>query len=63
MRRFDWGRSRAVLTTGSDDGGIDIAHAAVDRHVLEGRGDRVALRCVGAEGTTRTVSYVAKKSR
>ncbi|WP_051341574.1 acetate--CoA ligase [Azospirillum halopraeferens] len=42
---------------GLPGGGLNIAHEAADRHVARGRGDRVALRCPGRDGTVRTVSY------
>lgn len=41
---------------GLPGGGINICHEAVDRHLHEGNGDRVALRFVG-DSTVRDLSY------
>jgi len=53
---FDWDAERARLD-GLPGGGLNIAYEAVDRHVLRGRGERVALRWLGKTGTVRDVSY------
>lgn len=37
--------------------GLNIAHEAVDRHLLHGRGERIALRWIGKSGARRDVSY------
>lgn len=61
----------AVMETGTDiqsifardaslsglDGGLNIAHEAVDRHVAEGHGDSIAIRWFGKTGTRRDISY------
>jgi acetyl-CoA synthetase len=39
------------------DSDLNIAYWALDRHVVEGRGDRVALRLLGKEGERRDYSY------
>ena len=44
-----WAEAREALD-GLPDGGLNIAHEAVDRHVAEGRGERVALRWLGKRG-------------
>jgi acetyl-CoA synthetase len=36
---------------------LNIAHAALDRHVAAGRGARIALRWLGKSGARREVSY------
>jgi hypothetical protein len=51
-----WAGARADLA-GLPGGGLNIAHEAVDRHVDEGRGGDVALRCVAEDGTSRTLTY------
>ncbi|RYP82708.1 acetate--CoA ligase [Nocardioides guangzhouensis] len=51
-----WAAARADLA-GLPGGGLNIAHEAVDRHVDEGRGNDVALRCVAEDGTSRTLTY------
>ena len=50
-----WSAETTALT--APWGGINMAWAAVDRHVAAGQGDRVALRWVGRDGTTRTMTY------
>lgn len=51
-----WAAARARLA-GLPDGGLNIAHEAVDRHVLAGHGDQTALIWLGREGHRRTISY------
>ncbi|MGW3304343.1 acetate--CoA ligase [Streptomyces rubiginosohelvolus] len=53
---FSWRRERSRLA-GLPDGGINIGYEAVDRHVREGRGERVALRCIARDGTVQSVSF------
>lgn len=38
-------------------GGLNIAHEAVDRHVLAGRGGKVALRWIGRDGRLSDFTY------
>jgi acetyl-CoA synthetase len=46
------------------DGGLNIAYEAVDRHVAEGRGDRVALRWIakGKRASDFTYAELAAQS-
>ena len=53
---FSWADVRASLAWG-DGGALNIGHAAVDRHVAEGHGDRIALRWLGHDGARRDVTY------
>ncbi|MFD1662090.1 acetate--CoA ligase [Streptomyces caeni] len=53
---FSWTAARRRLS-GLPDGGLNIGYEAVDRHVAEGRGEGVALRCVRRDGTAESVSY------
>ncbi|MGE5547852.1 MAG: AMP-binding protein [Solirubrobacterales bacterium] len=53
---FDWDDARKALA-GLPGGAINIAHEAVDRHVAEGRGQRLALRCLGRQYLRRDVTY------
>ncbi|MEX0752707.1 MAG: acetate--CoA ligase [Xanthobacteraceae bacterium] len=53
---FSWAQARALLD-GLPNGGINIAHEAVDRHVLAGRGDKLALRWIGRDDRIRDFSY------
>ena len=54
---FTWDRARAELAGLPGDRGLNIAHEAVDRHVVEGRGDVTALRCIGLDGNVTEISY------
>jgi acetyl-CoA synthetase len=53
---FSWAQARAQLA-GLPDGAINIAFEALDRHVLEGHGGRLALRWLGREGARREFTY------
>ncbi|WP_418960888.1 acetate--CoA ligase [Streptomyces tritici] len=53
---FSWRRERSRLA-GLPDGGVNIGYEAVDRHVREGHGDRVALRCVDRDGSVATATF------
>jgi len=58
-RRFTWEQARAELAGLPEGRGLNIAHEAVDRHVAEGRGDRVAIRWLARDGGHRDVTYAA----
>ncbi|MDW8805524.1 acetate--CoA ligase [Streptomyces scabiei] len=53
---FTWSQARAALS-GLPGGGLNIAHAAVDRHAASDRADEAALRCVARDGSVSTVTY------
>jgi acetyl-CoA synthetase len=53
---FSWAEARALLD-GLSGGRLNIAHEAVDRHVLGGRGDKLALRWIGRDDSVRDFSY------
>ena len=53
---FSWESIRSELS-GLPGGGLNIAHEAVDRQVACGRGDRLALRWLGKDGSIRDLSY------
>jgi acetyl-CoA synthetase len=55
--RFRWEDARAELAGLPDGGGLNIAHEAVDRHVLGMRDGHVALRLLGRDGSRREVTY------
>ncbi|MCB8957986.1 MAG: acetate--CoA ligase [Nocardioides sp.] len=57
LRTASWDRVRQDLAPLPGGRSLNIAHQAVDRHVDEGRGEVVALRCVAADGTTTRVTY------
>jgi len=55
-KTFSWAEAR-VLLNGLPDGGINIAHEAIDRHIRMGRGDRLALRWIGRDDSIRDFTY------
>jgi acetyl-CoA synthetase len=57
-KQFSWTKARALLD-GLPGGGLNIAHEAVDRHVLAGRGDKLALRWIGRDDRIRDFSYAS----
>ena len=46
-----------TAVAGYDDGTINIAHEALDRHVAAGHGGQVALRWLGREGGASDLTY------
>jgi acetyl-CoA synthetase len=54
---FTWAEARHWLSGLPDGRGLNIGYEAVDRHVRAGRGEAVALRCVGRGGEVTDVSY------
>ena len=40
-----------------DGGTLNVAHNCLDRHVLAGKGDKVAIHWEGEPGDTRTITY------
>ena len=55
-KAFSWAGARALLD-GLPGGGLNIAHEAVDRHVLAGRGGKLALRWLGRDDSVQDFSY------
>jgi len=63
--RLSWKRPFTEILDWSDapvarwfyDGTLNACYNAVDRHVNEGRGDRVAFHFVGEPGDTQTITY------
>jgi len=62
-RAFDWASARAQLDGLPDRRGLNIAHEAIDRHVLHGRGDVIALRWIAKSGATQDFTYRALAGR
>ena len=54
--RFSWDDA-AKLLDGLPGGGVNIAFEAVDRHLMHGRGDKIAIRWLGKAGQRRELSY------
>ncbi|MEO0048829.1 MAG: hypothetical protein RL556_161 [Actinomycetota bacterium] len=52
---LDW--SEAPFAKWFADGELNVAYNCLDRHVLEGRGDRVAIHFEGEPGDTRSYTY------
>ncbi len=57
-RTFSWTEARALLD-GLPGGGLNIAYEAVDRHVKAGRGNKLALRWIGRDDSSRDFTYAA----
>ncbi|MGP6088786.1 acetate--CoA ligase [Antarctobacter jejuensis] len=53
---FSWDEAREKLD-GTPGGGLNIAFEALDRHVLHGDGDKLALRWFGKSGEAREFTY------
>ena len=59
---FSWQSAESWLD-GLPGDGFNIAHEAVDRHVVAGHGQRVALRCLGKQGGQVDVTYTELQAR
>ena len=60
-RTYSWAQARSLLD-GLPAGGLNIAHEAVERHVLAGRGGKLALRWIGRDERRQDFSYAALSS-
>ncbi|MGO4536581.1 acetate--CoA ligase [Leifsonia sp. 2MCAF36] len=54
-RTLDW--SEPPFAKWFDDGRLNVAYNCLDRHVLAGNGDRVAIHWEGEPGDTRSITY------
>ena len=54
---FSWEDATKMLDGLPQNPGLNMAHEAVDRHVLHGRGDKTAIRWIGKGGQRRELSY------
>ena len=54
---FFWEDATKMLDGLPQNPGLNMAHEAVDRHVLHGRGDKTAIRWIGKGGQRRELSY------
>ncbi len=54
---FSWHGAEAELAGLPQGAGLNMAHEAVDRHVVEGNGARVALRLLQRQERSRDVSF------
>ena len=57
-KTFSWAQARALID-GLPRGGLNIAHEAIERHILAGRGDKLALRWIGRDENSSDFSYAA----
>ena len=62
-RTFTWSEAARALDGLPSGRGIHIAHEAVDRHADGAAGARVALRCLGADGGVRDVTYAQLRAQ
>jgi acetyl-CoA synthetase len=53
-RVLDWDPPWAKWFVGGE---LNVSHNCLDRHVLAGRGDKIAYHWIGEDGDTRDVSY------
>jgi acetyl-CoA synthetase len=54
---FSWQQAARLLDGLPSGAGLNIAHEAVDRHLLHGRGGQVAIRWIGDAGARRELSF------
>ena len=54
---FTWAQAATWLDGLPGGAGLNIAHEAVDRHLLHGRGAKTAIRWLGKTGERRELSY------
>ena len=55
---FSWNRERDALA-GLPGGGLNIAHEALDAQLAAGRGEKIAIRWLGRDGTRQDFTYRA----
>ena len=60
---FSWAEARRSLSGLPAGRGLNIAHEAVDRHVLDGRGERTALRVMRKKGPPEELGYATLQRR
>ena len=61
-KRFAWSQARALLD-GLPGGGLNIAHEAIDRHILAGGGSKLALRWIGRDDQIHDFTYADLRSQ
>ncbi len=59
---FSWQDAKANIASFAD-GKLNIAHVAVDRHVLAGHGDQIALRWIAKSGEGTDFTYAELQDR
>ncbi|MEO0916011.1 MAG: AMP-binding protein, partial [Pseudomonadota bacterium] len=61
-RTFNWEDAKADIAY-FEDGTLNIAHVAIDRHVLAGHGDQIALRWIAKSGDVSDFTYADLQER
>ncbi len=54
---FRWEDAARLLDGLPEGRGLNMAHEAVDRHLANGRAEKVALRCIGKSGARRDLTF------
>ena len=57
---FSWEQARSLLD-GLPGGGLNIAYEAIDRHLGQGGGDKVAIRWIAKDDSRRDLTYADLK--
>ena len=55
---FSWAQARRLLDE-TPGGSLNIAHLTIDRHLADGRGEKLALRWIGRDDRVRDFTYAA----
>lgn len=62
QQTFTWDDAQQLID-GFDDGTLNIAHEAIERHVTAGHGDQIALRWISKSGERQDFSYAELSKR
>ncbi|MDI6834847.1 MAG: acetate--CoA ligase [Rhizobiaceae bacterium] len=62
LEDFTWDKARNLLD-GLPDGGLNVAHEAVDRHVADRLADKVAIRWIAKDESRHDFTYADLKDR
>jgi acetyl-CoA synthetase len=62
IREFAWPQAQALLD-GLPNGGLNIAYEAVDRHVVAGHSNKVALRWISRDDKIRDFSFATLQTQ
>jgi acetyl-CoA synthetase len=63
VAEFSWAAARRELDGLPNQAGLNIAYEAVDRHAAGPRSTRVALRCLGKDGSVREFTFAQLRDR
>jgi acetyl-CoA synthetase len=59
---YSWAKARSLLD-GLPGGALNIAHETADRHVIAGRGDKLALRWIGRDDRIRDFNHAELRAQ